>query len=80
MLHGRFTSRDYLWSMETPKHPQIEPAPHHGPDERTDEKRALEHFKRDVGMNYDGGFGSLLDDAAAADIAHARDEHRRAKD
>ncbi len=66
--------------MKTPEHKQIEPTPHHGPDERADEKRALEHLKRDVGMNYDAGFGSLLDDTAAADIARARDEHRRAKE
>jgi hypothetical protein len=65
--------------METPKHEQIEPSEHHGPDDRADEKRALEHLNRDVGMNYDGGFGSLLDDSAAADIARTRDEHRHGK-
>lgn len=65
--------------MKTPEHKQIEPSHHHGPDERVDEKRALEHLKRDVGMNFDAGFGSLLDDAAAADIARARDEHRHSK-
>lgn len=44
-------------------------------DDRAAEKRAIEHFERDLGMNYDGGFGSLLDDTAAADIAHTRRDH-----
>jgi hypothetical protein len=65
--------------MKTPEHKQIELSHHHGPDERADEKRALEHLTRDVGMNYDGGFGSLLYDTAAADIARTRDEHRHNK-
>lgn len=43
---------------------------------RNDEARALEHFTYDVGMNYDAGFGSLLDDAAAADIDRTRRDHR----
>lgn len=66
--------------MKTPQHQQIDPSPHHGPDERADQKRALEHLNRDVGMNYDAGFGSLLDDTAAGDLAEAHDQHRHAKD
>lgn len=45
-------------------------------NERGAEARALDHFDRDLGMNYDGGFGSLLEDTAAADIARTRRDHR----
>ncbi len=45
-------------------------------DEREADARALEHFDRDLGMNYDVGFGSLLDDTAAGDIARTRHDHR----
>lgn len=45
-----------------------------------DESAPLAHFQRDVGMNYDASFGSLLDDAAAADIAYVVKEHPIADD
>jgi hypothetical protein len=45
-------------------------------DERDAETRALEHLDRNVGMNYDAGFGSLLEDTAAADMARTRSDHR----
>lgn len=46
------------------------------PDLREEEARDLEHFRRDVGMNYDAGFGSLSDDVAAADVDQTMHEHR----
>jgi hypothetical protein len=45
-----------------------------------DEARALKHFHRDIGMNYDAGFGSLLCDSAAADVASVDREHPVAGD
>jgi hypothetical protein len=45
-------------------------------DEREVEARALEHLDYNLGMNYDSGFGSLLEDTAAADIAHTRRDRR----
>lgn len=45
-------------------------------DERDAETRALAHLDRNVGMNYDAGFGSLLEDTAAADMARTRSDHR----
>jgi hypothetical protein len=45
-------------------------------DEREGEARALEHFESDIGLNYDAGFGSLLEDTGAADIARTRRDHR----
>ena len=49
-------------------------------DEREAETRALEHYQRDLGLNYDAGFGSLLDDTAAADLARTRREHLNIED
>jgi len=45
-------------------------------DERDAETRALDHLDRNLGMNFDAGFGSLLEDTAAADIARSRSDHR----
>jgi hypothetical protein len=44
-------------------------------DLRGSEARALDHLDRNLGMNYDAGFGSLLEDTAAADLARTRREH-----
>jgi len=40
------------------------------------ETRALEHFDRGLGMNFDAGFGSLLFDTGAADFDRTLREHR----
>lgn len=45
-------------------------------DVHQDETRALDHFDRGLGMNFDAGFGSLLDDTGAADIARTLRDHR----
>jgi hypothetical protein len=47
------------------------------PNERvaSEEERALAHYQRDVGANYDAGFGSLLDDVPAADIDRVLHDH-----
>ena len=59
--------------METThvKHPQLVEN-----NERAAEARALAHLDYDLGMNYDGGFGSWLEDLAAADVARTRRDHR----
>jgi hypothetical protein len=44
--------------------------------ERDAENLALDRLDRNVGMNYDAGFGSLLEDTAAADMARTRSDHR----
>ena len=44
-------------------------------NERKAEARALVHLDYDLGLNYDGGFGSWLEDIAAADIARTRRDH-----
>jgi len=59
--------------MKTPKGKQSQPVDRY---EREAEARALEHLDCDLGMNYDVGFGSLLDDTAAGDIARTRHDHR----
>ncbi len=51
--------------------PKLLPIDHHEA-----ETRALEHYDRGLGMNFDAGFGSLLDDTGAADIARTLREHR----
>ncbi len=61
--------------MTSEKHPQIEPAAVEH-DIHADETRALEHYDRGLGMNFDAGFGSLLDDTGAADIERTIREHR----
>jgi hypothetical protein len=60
--------------MKSPLHIQIS---HDDPDAHAsnDESAALAHFQRDVGLNYDASFGSLLDDTAAADVAYIVKEH-----
>ena len=45
-------------------------------NEREAEARAIKRFDCDLGMNYDTGFGSLLEDTAAADVARTRRDHR----
>jgi hypothetical protein len=42
---------------------------------KNDEERALEHYQANLGANYDAGFGSLLDDTAAANIDRTMREH-----
>lgn len=45
-------------------------------NERETEDDDLNNFRRDIGGNYDAGFGKLLDDTGAADIDRALKEHR----
>jgi len=40
------------------------------------EEEALELLRRDVGENYDGGFGKMLDDSPAAEIDQTLRTHR----
>ena len=42
---------------------------------REDQTTELTHYHRDIGLNYDASFGSLLDDSAASDGAYADREH-----
>lgn len=41
-----------------------------------DEAEALHHFRANIGMNFDGSFGSLWEDTAARDIADTFREHQ----
>jgi hypothetical protein len=49
-------------------------------EKRDDQATALAHYHRDVGMNYDASFGSLLDDSAASDVAFMDQENAAPKD
>lgn len=44
-------------------------------DERDEEREDLEQLRRDIGENYDAGFGKLLEDSAAAEVDQAIEEH-----
>ena len=45
-------------------------------DSRKAEQEALALLRRDVGENYEGGFGKILDDSPAAEIDQTLKTHR----
>jgi hypothetical protein len=71
-VHADFTAKAHasfmkpFWSDKS-----AEPQPKH----HEQEDRDLDHFRSDVGMNYDSGFGSLLEDTAAGDVDQVMHEH-----
>lgn len=43
-------------------------------DERDERREDLERLRRDIGENYEGGFGKLLEDSPPAEIDEATEE------
>ena len=41
-----------------------------------DEAEALHHYRLNLGLNYDAGFGSFLGDTAAGDLDQTFSEHQ----